>query len=923
MTSGNTGIVNDRWERLQELFSRAVELSESERETFITRETSGDLELRDELLGLLACDSGKSTGPLTNALGAALDATTRDRRRAYLGRVVGNYKLVSVLGHGGTGTVYLGERADRQYSAQVAVKIVESANVQGDLGMRFKAERQILASLNHANIARLIDAGETPDGQPYLVMEYVHGEPLDRFCDRERLDIRKRLTLFLDICSAVQYAHQNLIVHRDLKPANILVTGESSPKLLDFGIAKLLDTGDAASMLALTRMNDRLLTPEYASPEQILGRAVTTASDVYALGVVLYELLTGLRPYVVPSSASQLELERSICVSDPPKPSAMVKRATDAGLVAGQTPFATLALARGLTPERLASRLVGDIDSIVMRALRKEPQHRYGSVEQLTGDIRRYLNREPVSARQGNWLYYSQRFVRRHAFGVFAGSVFVALIVGFAVVTSVQSQRLAAERDRATRESEAADKVLRLMLDAFSATEPASNLGRVITAQDVLEQAARTIQATDMADQPEVRARLLEGIGRAFRSQAHVERAIPYLEDAVRIRESMPVRDPLAIASALTELAVALRTAGRFDESDLKFRAALDLSHSMKTEHSRMHARLLVDLGRLELFQGRVADAESHLQQALELTREILGPRRPEVAAILLDLVSARSWRDDLADAERDATEAVNIYRETTKELHPDRVTADLRLAEVLLLRGRTNDAGDLYERALGAERILYGDNSTLVGDTLSALARVRLAQGRPLDAEKLAREGLGIYAAARKEAHSDTGYLQAVLAQILTQRGAYEEAEVLLRQALLIFDKTLPVDHQYVAMTEYLLGEVLISTGRLTDAESMLEASMNRWKRTGAPLWRAARSEAALGEAIFKQHAGRTEEAESHLVNGYRVVAREPGSDAESKRRAQERVVRFYTDTGQRTKLDALLPSRQPNSVAASRPAN
>ncbi len=232
---------------LRDLFSRAVELPEREREAFISAETGDDKDLKDELLELLACDVGQSTGPLTHALGAAIDATTRDRRKALVGRVIGNYKLASILGHGGTGTVYLGERADRQYSAQVAVKIVDNAPVHGDLGQRFRAERQILASLNHANIARLLDAGETKDGQPYLVMEYVHGEPVDRYCDRQQLDLTARLKLFLEICNAVQYAHQNLIVHRDLKPANILVTADGSPKLLDFGIAKLLDTGDAAA----------------------------------------------------------------------------------------------------------------------------------------------------------------------------------------------------------------------------------------------------------------------------------------------------------------------------------------------------------------------------------------------------------------------------------------------------------------------------------------------------------------------------------------------------------------------------------------------------------------------------------------------------------------------------------------------------
>lgn len=531
MSSTETGRRADHWERLQELFSRAADLTDEEQDAFVAREIGDDEQLREELTKLLAADRGSSTTALTNAVGAALERTTRDRRKAVLGRVVNNYRLVSILGHGGTGTVYLAERADRQYSAQVAVKIIDAATIHGDLGQRFRAERQILASLNHANIARLVDAGETDEGQPYLIMEYVHGEPLDKYCDQQRLDIRGRLELFLQICSAVQYAHQNLIVHRDLKPANILVTAEGSPKLLDFGIAKLLDVGgDAAAALALTRMNDRLLTPEYASPEQILGRAVTTASDVYALGVVLYELLTGLRPYSVPASASQLELERTICISDPERPSAALKRAATESN-SDTSPIAGVAAARGLSIDKLSRRLAGDLDSIVLRALRKEPQHRYGSVEQLAADIRRHLSREPVLARQGNWTYYSSRFIRRHAFGVSAGAAFAVFLAAFAVVMSIQAQRIAVERDRATVESARAESVSDFMLSIFEASDPFEARGRQTTARELLDQAGRNIRG-DLSQHPEVRARLLEAIGRAYRRQNEFELSVSFLEDA-------------------------------------------------------------------------------------------------------------------------------------------------------------------------------------------------------------------------------------------------------------------------------------------------------------------------------------------------------------------------------------------------------
>jgi serine/threonine protein kinase len=896
--------VDTRWQRLQELFSLAVELPEHEREAFIDRETSGNPDLRDELLGLLACDTGKATGPLTHALGAALDATTRDRRRALLGKVIGNYRLVSVLGHGGTGTVYLGERADRQYSAQVAVKLVDSAAVQGDLGMRFRAERQILASLNHTNIARLLDAGETTEGQPYLVMEYVHGEPVDRYCDRAQLDLRARLALFLEICAAVQYAHQNLIVHRDLKPANILVTAEGMPKLLDFGIAKLLDVGDDAAVLALTRMNDRLLTPEYASPEQILGRAVTTASDVYALGVVLYELLTGLRPYVVPGSASQLELERSICVSDPQRPSAAVRRSIDSGPVEGQSSIQAIATVRNSTPDRLHRKLQGDIDAIIMRALRKEPQHRYGSVEQLTADIRRYLTAEPVQARQGNWLYYSQRFARRHAFGVSAGTGFFLFVIVFAVVMSIQRERIAAERDRATQESERAEKVSDFMLNVFSAADPFQNMGKTVTAPQLLDQAARSIQG-DLYEQPEVRARLLEAIGRAYRRQGQPDRAVAYLEDSLRLRRQVGSARDARTGSVLTELANSLRGAGKFEEADRAFREALEISTAAGSEKSVTHARLLVDLGRLEINRGNLVQAEKYLTEGLLLTRTLEGPRDPEVASILNDISGARAWRDDLDGAESAVREAVSIYRESMPELHPDRVAADYRLADVLFLRGLINDAATLYERALGAQRMLYGNVSAQVADSLDALARVRLSQGRIDDAEELTREAILANRQSRGATNYMTGYLQTSLAQILAKKDKNGEAEIQLREALDLFARTLPPDHQYVASAEYLLGEVLLATHRLIDAEAMLTASMNRWKRTDAPAWRSGRSASALGEALYRQ--GRIADAERYLTLGYRELSADTGADQATRSKARERIARFYTDRGQRHKLDAL----------------
>jgi eukaryotic-like serine/threonine-protein kinase len=899
--------IHPRWQRLNELFFHAARLQGAERQAFIARETLGEPELERELLVLLERGDERRSGPPTRTLGGGLSLAPRDER-LLVGRVIANYQLVSVLGRGGAGTVFLGERADRQFSGKVAVKVVDRSQA-ADLGMRFRAERQILASLNHPNIARLIDAGETDDGQPYLVMEYVEGQPLDQYCDERKLDLRKRLKLFMDICGAVQYAHQNLIIHRDLKPANILVTADGTVKLLDFGIAKLLNHGNGSNTVSeLTRMNERLLTPEYASPEQIIGGAVTTASDVYSLGIVLYRLLTGLRPYDLSGAASQLEMERSICVADPPRPSANVQRAMQSGPSEGEQAIAALAVARSISPERLRRRLVGDIDAIVMRALRKEPQHRYSSVERFVADIRHYLENEPVQARQGNWVYYSQRFVRRHTAAVIASVGFLIFLTGVAIVMSIQRQSIAAALERA-------EIVSQFMLDVFSAADPFINSGKEPTARALLDQAAQNIQA-DLSQQPEVRARLLEAIGRSYRRMGQPDRAVAYLQDSLRIQRQLLQKDDSSLGSIVTEIAIALRNQDRIDESDGYFSEALQISRNAKDQRSEAYAKLLVDLGRLEKFRSNPTQALSHLEQALQLMRAIKGPKDPEVGAILAEMSNIKVWLDDLAGAEVAARAAVDIYQAVPAE-YPDRVMAEYYLADLFLTQGRIEDAAPLFERVLAAQRHLYGDKSRATAETLASLAQVRVAQKNYVAAEKLIREALEAHHESSSNAHLPIGYLQTMLATVQMRQSRFAEAERTLRDTLLLYSENIRGDHQYIASAEHYLGEVLTAQRKYREAEVVLRSAMERWKRTGAPAWRSARSSSALGEAL--QGQGRMEEAEQYLVQSYRELSADAGVDADIRRSARERVTRFYTALGQRQKLNQLL-QQKPEDAAPAR---
>ena len=433
----------DRWQRVKQLLDEAIAFDAAERPTFLAQACDGDAELRREVESLLASHEQAGTGflntPAANLKSAAVaPATTRAGRR------IGVYQIGEQIGHGGMGEVYRAGRADGQYTKEVAVKLVRGCFDSVSVLERFRNERQILATLDHPNIARLLDGGTTDDGIPYLVMELIEGTRIDLYCDDHGLSVTERLQLFRQVCAAVQYAHQRLVIHRDIKPSNILVTQEGAPKLLDFGIAKILDPAGTGAETTLARP----MTPEYASPEQILGEPITTASDVYSLGVVLYQLLTGRSPYSAETGSSH-ELARAVCESDPGRPSTVVLKPQPARGDDQPEPLTPEQVSRSRegSPAKLHRRLAGDIDNIVLMALRKEPQRRYSSVEQFGEDVRRHLEALPVMATKGSWRYRAGKFVQRHKVGM-AATVIVLLAVLGGVAATVREARIASENQR-------------------------------------------------------------------------------------------------------------------------------------------------------------------------------------------------------------------------------------------------------------------------------------------------------------------------------------------------------------------------------------------------------------------------------------------------------------------------------------------
>ena len=424
----------EQWQRIKKILGDALDLDPNEREAFIASSCAGDENLRRRVEALAASAEGDWT--LVDAAPAGrLAAFVDERPRSRVGERIGAYEVLSELGQGGMGMVYLARRADDEFQKTVAIKLMRPGTAREDALRRFRSERQISASLDHPNIARLLDGGTTEAGEPYFVMEYVEGEPLIEWCDHRRLSIDDRLKLFREICGAVQHAHQGLVVHRDIKPGNIFVTSDGVAKLLDFGIAKLLLPEGAAEAPAETGTLMRLMTPEYASPEQVRGQRITTASDIYSLGVVLYELLSGRRPYRVATGDPE-ELIRVICERDPERPSTAVTKPAEEGATAVAAGLAF----RGETVAGLARRLRGDLDAIVLKAMRKEPGLRYASADRLSEDIGRHLAGVPVLARRGTAGYRSGKFIRRHRLGLAAAALVLIALAG-GVASTVREAR--------------------------------------------------------------------------------------------------------------------------------------------------------------------------------------------------------------------------------------------------------------------------------------------------------------------------------------------------------------------------------------------------------------------------------------------------------------------------------------------------
>ncbi|HLT90185.1 MAG TPA: tetratricopeptide repeat protein [Woeseiaceae bacterium] len=780
---------------------------------------------------------------------------------------IGPYRIVRVLGSGGMGIVYLAERADESFRQQVAIKLVRDRLVDPETEERLLGERQILANLDHPNIARLLDGGATAEGTPYLVMEYIDGVPIDRYCDSRRLSIDERLHLFRLICSAVHYAHQNLVVHRDIKCTNILVTRDGVPKLLDFGIAKLLDPAGMPTA-GLTRQGVLMLTPENAAPEQVLDGPITTATDTYALGLLLYRLLCGHPPYRL--HGSHREIAEAICGEQPRPPSAMVDvywkepetRSRELEVVRPEI----VARYRSTSVDKLRRRLKGDLDNIALKALRKEPARRYRSVHELSEDLRLHQAFLPVTARPDTWRYRAGKFMRRHVAGLGMAATIAALLVAFGATVFVQNQRIAEERDTAM-------EVSRFLAEIFTAPDPWNARGSGVTAREILERGADRI-STELQGRPGIQAMLMQAIGSAYYRLGDYDPAIAMLERSLELRRDVLGEGSREVAGVKNDLAAVLIRVADYDRARKLLEEALEQHRREEGEDGPSVAASLFYLADLARLTGDLAAAERFASESLAIWRKQEQQYPGKLAEATSALARILRAKGDLATAERHYREAIAFIRERFGDDYPSLAYPLQNLAVVLREQGRFDEAEAMFRQALELARRVFGDDHDVVAGSLVMLGALQHERGALDMAEASFREALELHTSSLGPAHPFVAYDMTSMAMLCFDEGRLDEAEALLRDAVEIYEQSVGPDHLYLSSALTELGIVLVEQGAAERALPLFERALSILRRTQASAqFLEAGASAAYGHALAE--LGRYDEAEGLLLESVpRLVA-------------------------------------------------
>lgn len=874
------------WREAMDWFDRLLALGAADRERELESLSRSRPDLHPHVVTLLRADrSADERGFLSGRAGESVTLGNENLGVSLEpGARFGAYELVRELGCGGMGDVWLARRSDGRFEGEVALKVLHAHVAQSSARERFVREGRILGQLSHPNIARLLDAGSTPFGVLYLVLEYVAGEPLDRWCEDRSLDIPARLSLFLQVCQAVSHAHAHLVVHRDLKPANILVTPVGQIKLLDFGIAKLVEPEKGAEETELTRVSGRAMTPDFAAPEQILGQPVTTATDVHALGVLLYLLLSGRKPWHRQGLPLR-ELERRVLDTE----AMPLGRAT-----VGGTDTREIAERRRTTPQKLRRVLTGDLETIASKAMRPEPVRRYTSVDQLSGDIERYLTGRPVLAARDSWTYRTRKFISRHVLGVSIAAAAVVLAAGFTVAMSIQMARTARERTRA-------EEVSGFLVNLFELADPYKTRGSEVTARELLDRGSKRID-TQFSDHPETRASLLSTVGKVYGRLGMAREAQPLLEKALTgLVETHGPTHP-EIAATLNEIGNALLDQGKLDEARARLEESLNMRRALVHGDDPATAKTLMDLGRVAQDSGDPSGAERYFRDSLAMYSRLGLGSSTDASDVRSELGILLVYVGRFADAVEQFEAALSVDRRSLGEDHPRTIMETHNLAFALQSLGRFAEAEPLFHQTNEQLRRVLGPEHPFTIDALSNYGRFLRHKGAFGEAEPVFREVLALNVRVHGSHADVVGTTQVNLGIVLHDLGRASEAEAQFRAALGTYEKALPADHPFLAHALAGIGRTLVDQGRASEALPLLRRAVSvveSAELVDSPVRAMARI--SLGIALAS--TGAQEEGARLLRESYPIVLRTQGESSaviRQARAAQAKVERLRSARGE-----------------------
>ena len=841
-----------RLQEIRNVFESLIELSPPEREQLLNQKKADDPALVievEQLVDAYEHRAGFIERPLANL---KLFLTPDDREREGAGKVVGAYRLLQLIGEGGMGEVW---RAEQKFpvSRIAAVKLIKAGMDTREVVSRFESERQALALMEHPAIAKVFDAGSTPEGRPYFVMEYVSGVPITSYCDEHRLTTRKRLELFVRVCGGVQHAHQKAIIHRDLKPSNILIAevdGKPAPKIIDFGIAKAVSQA-ASDREAFTRVGAIMGTPDYMSPEQShsAGEDLDTRTDVYSLGVILYELLAGALPF----DSRRLglhEVLRNLRESDTPPPSTRL-------LTQIRQPL--MFYNRRTEPAALFRELRGDLDAIILKAVEKDRSRRYGSPSDLADDIERYLRNDPVIARPASVSYQVRKYIRRHRGAVGVAALLTALLVSFGIAEALQLRRITRERDRA-------DRVTGFVTGMFNVSNPSENLGNKITAREILDKASGDIR-TGLLNDPELQAQMMDVMGTVYYNLGLYPRAELLLRQALVIRRQTLGSEHPKTVESMNRLADTLNGEGRRTDAQKLYETAFEIRRRGLGPNDPGTLQSMNYLAVILVQQGRYREAVTLHRKILEIRRRILGPNHPDTLTSMDNLGNTLGDDGRYPEAEALEREALQIRRRILGPEHPQSLTALHHLADTLYEEGRYQEAEKLHREELDSCRRVLGSEHPNTLNAMIALANTLDDQKRYVDAEILDREAIDIQRRVLGKEHPDTLLAMSNLAGIFCDERRYAEAEEMQREVIGIRTAVLGPEHPHTLYSMSRLGWILILRGRFNEAERVSrETRTTQFRVLGPEHPDSADTTCTLASAAA--HTGRTDEALSLLRN-------------------------------------------------------